>query len=67
MLHFDQFLECQSEYQITRIARDGAFVLSPKEWPIVVILKMVGLAEEDAGCHIAGNEGEIGAIVAVKY
>ena len=67
MLHFDQFLERQSEYQITRVAGDCAFVLSPKEWPVVVVFKMVGLAEQDAGRHIAGDEGEVGAVVAVKY
>ena len=66
-LLFQHLLERQSEYQVSRIACNRAFVLTPEEWPVVEVLKVVGLAEEDAGRHIAGDEGEVGAVVAVKY
>ena len=67
LITFYHFLERQAEYQVACVAGDCAFVLSPKEWPIVVVFKMVGLAKQDAGRHIAGDEGEVGAVVAVKY
>ncbi len=67
LITFYHFLERHAKYQVACVAGDCAFVLSPKEWPVVEVFKMIGLTEQDAGCHIAGDEGEVGAVVAVKY
>lgn len=64
---FNHLFESQAENQITRVSGNCAFVLSPKERPIVVVLEMVGLAEEYARRHIARNEREIGTVIPIKY
>ena len=38
-------LESRAEDDVLSIASNGAFVLSPEEWPVVEILEVVGLAE----------------------
>ncbi len=48
-------LECGTEDDVLGVAGDGTLVLSPKERPIVVVLKVVGLTEQQAGGHVAGN------------
>ena len=49
-----QVLESMAENHVACVVGDGAFVLPPEEWPIVVILEMVGLPEQYAGSMLPG-------------
>ena len=60
-------LERQAENHVLRISGNGAFVLPPQERPVVEVLEMVGLAEEQTWGHIARYEREVGAVVAIEY
>ena len=66
-LILDHILKGGSEDQVRGISANGALVLSPQEGPVVVVLKVVGLSEQYAGCHIAGDKREVGPVVSVKY
>ena len=52
---------------ILRVATNGTLVLSPQEGPVIVVLKMVGLTEQQTGSHIAWYEREVGTVVAIEH
>ena len=60
-------LESRTEDDILGVTSDGAFVLSPEEGPVVEVLEVVGLAEQQTGSHITWDEGEVGTVVAIEH
>ena len=62
-----QLLEGRAEDDVLRVSRNGTLVLSPEEWPVVEVLKVVGLAEEYARSHVAGYGREVGTVVAIEH
>ena len=61
-----EVFERRSEDEIACIASDGSFVLSPEERPVVIVLEMVRMPEEDSWGYIAWYEREICPVVAVE-
>ena len=55
-LFCSHLLEGFTKDVVAGVAGNGTLVLAPQEWPIVKILKVVGLAEQQAGSHVAGYE-----------
>ena len=49
-------LESLTKYVVTGVAGYSTFILTPKEWPVIKVLKMVRFAEKQAGSHVAGDE-----------
>ena len=49
-------LEERAEDDVLGVAGYGAFVLTPKEGPVVVVLEVIGTAEEEAGRHVSWDE-----------
>ena len=41
---------------VAGVAGYGAFILAPQERPVIKVLKVVGLAEQQAGSHVTGYE-----------
>ena len=63
----DNVLEGRTEDDILRIARYRTLVLSPEERPVVEVLEVVGLTEQQSRSHISGNEREVGSVVSIKH
>ena len=64
---FYRFLECRSEYQITCVTSNCSHILSPKEWPVVIIFEMVRITEQKAWSFIARYEREIGPVISIEH
>jgi hypothetical protein len=61
-----QVSESMAENYIACVSCNSAFVLSPKKWPVIIVLEVVGLSEQYTGSHVTGDGGEIGPVVAVE-
>ena len=55
-LFFCHLLEGLTKDVVAGIAGYSTFVLAPQEWPIVKILKMVGMTEQQSRSHVARYE-----------
>ena len=55
-LFCSHLLEGFTKDVVAGVAGNGTLVLAPQEWPIVKILKVVGLAEQQAGSHVTRYE-----------
>ena len=55
-----------AEVEVACVVGNGTFVLTPEEWPIVVVLEVVWLTEENARSYVARNEREVSTVVAVE-
>ena len=62
-----EVLEGGTEDDVLGVAGDSTLVLSPEEGPVVEVLEVVGLAEQQTRCHITGDGREVGAVVAVEH
>ena len=49
-------LEERAKDDVLSVAGYGAFVLTPKERPVVVVLEVIGTAEEETGRHVSWDE-----------
>ena len=67
LLSLNHSLESGAEDDVLSVAGDGAFVLSPEERPVVEVLEVVRLAEQQSWCHITRDEREVGAVVAIEH
>jgi hypothetical protein len=63
----DNVLEGRTEDDILRIARYRTLVLSPEERPVVIVLKVVGLTEQQTWSHITWNEREVGTVITIEH
>ena len=61
-----KMLKDRTENNILGITGYRTFILSPKERPVIKILKVVGLTEQQSGRHITGDEREVRTIVAIE-
>ena len=55
-LFFSHLFEGLAEDVVACVTGYGTLVLTPEEWPIIKVLKVVRLAEQQSGSHVAGNE-----------
>ena len=56
LLSLNHSLESGAEDDVLGVAGNGAFVLSPQERPVVEVLEVVRLAEQQSWCYIARDE-----------
>ena len=56
-----------SEYQIRSVTGDCPFILSPQEGPVVVILEVVRLTEQESWSDIARDKREVRSVVSVEH
>ena len=59
-------LKDRTENNILGITGYRTFILSPQERPIIEILKVVRLTEQQSRRHIAGNEREIRTVITIE-
>ena len=62
-----QVLKRGSENDVLGVAGDGAFVLSPEEGPVVEVLEVVWLTEQQAWCHVSWDKREVGTVVTIEH
>ena len=55
-LFCSHLLEGFTKDVVAGVAGYGAFILAPQERPVIKVLKVVGLAEQQAGSHVTGYE-----------
>ena len=60
-------LEGRAKDDILRIATYRTLVLSPEERPVVIVLEVIWLAEEQAWSHITRDEREVGSVVPIEH
>ena len=56
LLSLNNSLEGGAEDDVLGVAGYGAFVLPPKEGPVVEVLEVIGLTEQQSWCYIARDE-----------
>ena len=60
-------LESGTEDDVLGVTGDGAFILSPEEWPVVEVLEVIRLAEKQTRSDITGDGREVCTVVAVEH
>ena len=64
---FFHLAEYIAKEEVGGVLGDGTFILSPEEWPIVLVFDVVGLEKKQTGNYSTGNEGEIGSVISVCH
>ena len=60
-------LESGTEDDVLGVTGNGAFILSPEERPVVEVLEVVWLTEEQSRCYVTWDGREVGAVVTVEH
>ena len=55
-LFCDKILECRTHDEVAGVTADGSFILSPEERPVVIVLEVIRMSEENARSDVTRDE-----------